>query len=111
MKKTARLFLDSPARNLLFLAAILQLAVAISLFTIGRLGIAPNKIDDHGLLSTALRDGTDYDRDANKSVEILKQSGVRAWLLTNYEGHVKLYSLCYLVLGPLVGNNIISAEP
>jgi hypothetical protein len=111
MKKTARLFFDSPARNLLLVAAILQLTVVLSLFTIGRLGVAPNKIDERGLLTEALRDSRDYDRDASKSVEILKQSGVRAWLFASYNAHVKLYSLSYLVFGPLVGNNILSAEP
>src|SRR5881394_2015633 len=111
MKKTARLFFDSPARNLLLLAAILQLTVVLGLFTMGRLGVAPDKIDDHGLLRKGVRDARDYDRDASQSVEILKQSGVRAWLFARYNAHVKLYSLSYLVLGPLVGNNILSAEP
>jgi len=111
MKKTARLFFDSPARNLLLVAAILQLTVVLGLFTMGRLGVAPNKIDEHGLLRKALRDARDYDRDANMAVEILKQSGVRAWLFAGHSAHVKLYSLSYLVFGPLVGNNILSAEP
>jgi len=110
MKKTATLFFDLPARNLLVIAAILQLTVVLSLFTMGRLGVAPNKIDAHGVLRTALRDARDYDRDATKSVELLKQYKVRAWF-ASYDAHVKLYSLCYLVFGPLVGNNILSAEP
>jgi hypothetical protein len=111
MKKTARVFFNSPARNLLLLAAILQLTVALGLFTMGRLGVAPNQIDDHGLLRKVVPDSRDYDRDANTAVEILKQSGVRAWLFAGHNAHVKLYSLSYLVFGPLVGNNILGAEP
>jgi hypothetical protein len=111
MIKPARLFFESPARNLLLFAAILQLIIVLGLFTVGRLGVAPNQIDDHGLLRKIVPDARDYHRDANISVEILKHSGVRAWLLTPYNAHVKFYSLSYLVFGPLVGNNILSAEP
>ena len=111
MKKTARLFFDSPARNLLLVAAILQLTVVLSLFTIGRLGVVPNKIDERGLLWTALPDTRDYDRQVKDSVVVLKNSGVRAWLFTKHSAHIKLYSLGYLVFGSLVGNNILSAEP
>ena len=111
MKKIGRLFFDSPARNLLLVAAILQLTVVLSLFTIGRLGLAPNKIDERGLLSTALPDTRDYDRQTKDSVIVFKNLGVKAWLFANQSAHIKLYSLCYLVLGPLVGNNILSAEP
>src|SRR3954447_15002264 len=111
MKKTARLFFDSPARNLLLVAAILQLTVVLGLFTMGRLGIAPNKIDERGLLSAALPDTRDYDRQANDSVVGFKNLVVQAWLFANRSAHIKLYSLCYLVFGPLVGNNILSAEP
>jgi len=111
MKKIGRLFFDSPARNLLLVAAILQLTVVLSLFTIGRLGFAPNKIDERGLLSTALPDTRDYDRQAKDSVIVFKNLGVQAWLFANQSAHIKLYSLCYLVLGPLVGNNVLSAEP
>ena len=110
MKRTATRFFDLPARNLLVIAAILQFAVVLGLFTMGRLGVAPNKIDDHGLLRAALHDARDYDRAATKAVETLKQCEVRAWLV-GYEAHVKLYSLCYLVFGALLGNNILSAEP
>jgi hypothetical protein len=111
MKKIGRLFFDSPARNLLLVAAILQLTVVLSLFTIGRLGLAPNKIDERGLLSTALPDTRDYDRQTKDSVIVFKNLGAKAWLFANHSAHIKLYSLCYLVFGPLVGNNILSAEP
>jgi hypothetical protein len=111
MKKTARLFFDSPARNLLLVAAILQLTVVLSLFTMGWLGVAPNKIDERGLLVTALPDTREYDRQAKDSVLGLKNLGVPAWLFANRSAHIKLYSLCYLVFGPLVGNNILSVEP
>src|SRR5215831_2867511 len=110
MKKIPRLFFDSPARNLLLLAAILQLAVVLSLFTLGRLGVAPNQIDDRGLLFTALPDARDFDRETRESVDVLKHSGVRAWLSSPQNAHIRLYSLSYLVLGPLVGNNILSGE-
>jgi hypothetical protein len=111
MKKTARLFFDSPGRNLLLVAAILQLTVVLGLFTLGRLAVAPNKIDERGLLATALPDTRDYDRQAKDSVAGLKNLGVQTWLFANRSAHVKLYSLCYLVFGPLVGNNILSVEP
>lgn len=110
MKNPARLFFDLPARKLLVIAAILQLTVVLSLFAMGRLGLVPNTIDDHGLLRVAVPDARDYDRDATKAVEILKQYGVHVWF-ASYDAHLKFYSLCYLVFGPLLGNNILSAEP
>ena len=58
----------------------------------GRLGVAPNQIDEHGLLRVAFRDARDYERDATRAVEILKQYEVRVWFV-RYEAHIKRYSL------------------
>jgi hypothetical protein len=111
MTKLSRLFFDSPARYLLFLAAILQLTLVLGLYTMGRLAVSPKQIDEHGLLTSVFADTQIYQPQATDAVETLKHSGIKAWLLFPADAHVKLYSLSYLVFGPLVGNNIVGAEP
>lgn len=111
MTRISRLFFNSPARYLLFLAAILQLTLVLGLYTIGRLRVLPNQIDESGLLKSAMPDTRTYQNRVIDAVEDLKHSGVRAWLLSRQEAHVKLYSLSYLICAPLFGNNILSAEP
>jgi hypothetical protein len=111
MTKISRLFFQSPARYLLLAAAILQLTVALGLYTMGRLALSPNKIDEHGLLISVLPDTITYQAQATDAVEVLQHAGVKPWLRARYDAHVKIYSLSYLVFGPLVGQNIIGAEP
>jgi hypothetical protein len=111
MTKVSRLFFDSPARYLLLLAAILQLTLVLTIYTMGRLAVSPNKIDERGLLISVLPDTQNYQRQAIDLAETLRYPGVRAWLRAPIDAHVKLYSLAYLVFGPLVGYNIVAAEP
>ena len=107
----SRLFFECPARYLLLTAAILQLTLVLGLYVMGRSAVSPTKIDEHGLLISVLPDTITYQAQATDAVEILKNSGVRSWLRVRVDAHVKLYSLSYLVFGPLVGSNIVGAEP
>lgn len=111
MIKLSRLFFESPARYLLLLAAVVQLTLVLALYTMGRLTVSPNKIDEHGLLISVLPDTITYQAQASDAVEVLKHSGIRAWLAARYDAHVKLYSVSYLLFGPLFGRNILGAEP
>jgi hypothetical protein len=111
MKKISKLFFDSPARYLVLVALILHLALVLTLYSIGRFAVFPRQVDEHGTLIAVLPDGITYQGQAATAVVILTHGGIRPWLGVRFDAHVKLYSLSFLVLGPLLGNNILSAEP
>src|SRR4029077_8506727 len=106
MRKITRLFFACPPQYLLFLAAVLHLTLVLILYSIGRFGVVPSQVDEHGTLIAVLPDGMTYQQEAVAAVEILTHAGIRAWLFAPFSPHLKLYSLSFLILGPLLGNNI-----
>lgn len=111
MRKISRLFFKSPPRYLLLPAAALHLTLVLSLYSIGKFAVFPKHVNEHGALVAILPDTTTYETWASMSTEVLIHQGIRAWFLLPFEAHVKLYSLSFLIFRPLLGYNILGAEP
>lgn len=107
--KRAVVFLADP-RRALAVAAALHLLATLLIFTIGIHGILPQQVDEHGIGEFAL-DGHTYRVQAESLAHRLQQFDFSAWLRDSAPFHVKLYSICFALLGPLLGTNILAAEP
>jgi hypothetical protein len=91
-------------------AAIFHIAVTLTLFGVGRLGVAPQHFDPDGIGEFA-RDSRGHKSNADVLVNLLKQARVGSWVNSPDPLHVKIYSLSMLLIGPLVGSNILAVEP
>jgi hypothetical protein len=111
MQKLSRLFFKSPKRYLLLPAAFLHLTLVVSLYSIGRFAVFPKQVNEHGVLVGVLPDVTTYESLATSAVDVLTHQGIRAWFFAPLDAHIKLYSLAFLIFGPLLGDNILGAEP
>jgi hypothetical protein len=100
----------SPAR-LLIAAAIFHLAVTTAVFGLGRFGLLPGTFNRDGIAVSFAPDGLMFHEGAAELSEILGRGDFGDWIAAHQPFHVKLYSICYALFGPLVGKNIISAEP
>ncbi len=99
----------SPAKALAG-AAIFHIALTLAIFGVGRLGVAPQQFDRDGIGEFA-RDSRVHKSSADLLVNLLKQAQIGSWVNSPDSLHVKIYSLSLLAIGPLVGSNILAAEP
>jgi hypothetical protein len=97
-------------RRLLACAAIFHLAVALSILAVGRTGLLPGTFDRNGIAVSFAPDGIQFQREAARLSETIKHGHFREWFTTPFPFHVKLYSLCFALLGKLFGPTILSAE-
>ncbi|HEX8096789.1 MAG TPA: hypothetical protein VF507_02080 [Pyrinomonadaceae bacterium] len=97
-------------RRALLLAASFHLAATVGVYLTGRLGLLPSVFDRSGIGLFA-SDSLHYQSQAGALADTLKTQGLTAWLAAYLPVHVKLYSLSFALLGPLLGNNILAAEP
>ena len=102
-------FLSHPRRALVA-AGILHLFVAVIIFGVGRFGIFKQQFDQHGIGLFAL-DSYTYRTQADELSKTLLHDGIITWLKAPEQLHVKLYSVCFALFRPLVGANILAAEP
>jgi len=102
---------SSVGKRLLIAAALLHVVLAVGLFSAGRAHIAPGVIDRDGIIGSFAFDSYDYQREAARLVEIFRQVGVTAWVAEPAPLHVKVISIQFVILGPLFGYGILSAEP
>jgi hypothetical protein len=93
----------------LALAAMFHLMFALSVFTVGRLGVA-QQFDRDGIGEFA-SDGHIHKPVMDSLADTLKQGQLGAWISSRETFHVKLFSLAALVMEPLVGSNILTIEP
>lgn len=107
--KRAAAFLADP-RRALAVAAVLHLLITLLIFTVGICRISPEQWDEHGIGEFA-QDGHTYRVQAESLAHRLQQFDLSAWLRDSAPFHVKLYSICFALLGPLLGANILAAEP
>jgi hypothetical protein len=97
-------------RRALAAVAIAHVILTLSVFAIGRLGVAPQKIDRDGIGEFA-RDSRVHKAGVDSLVGLLRQGQIQSWIKSSDPLHVKIYSLCALPLEPLLGNNILAVEP
>ena len=98
-----------PSR-LLCAAALLHFVLAVALYEVGRRAAFPNVIDEHGVVTAVAPDAADFREQAALLSGALRSGEVRYWLGSDYSFHVKLYSVCYALFGPLIGYNVLAAE-
>ena len=91
-------------------AAVFHLILTLGVFCIGRFGLYPQQIDSNGIGEFA-RDGFRFKAEAEMLANTLVQDGLLAWLANPLQIHIKLYSLSFVLLGRLLGSNILVAEP
>ncbi|MGB7923968.1 MAG: hypothetical protein WCF57_12045 [Pyrinomonadaceae bacterium] len=86
------------------------MALALIVYGVGRLALLPAMFDTSGMGIFAT-DGYVYRLEAISLARILTREGIMAWLATPSPFHVKLYSLSFAAFGPVLGFNVLSAEP
>ena len=107
----------SPVRRLnstwryLILAGAIHLALTTAIFLIGHFRLMPNTFNEDGIGITFAIDGKTYHQVAVNLVTEWQQHGFNAWLETKAPLHSRLHSLSFMIFGPLLGYNILSAEP
>ncbi len=92
-------------------AAILHLVLSLTVYGLGRSARLPGTFDGDGVAVAFASDGVRYRADAAALSEALWRGEVRFWVGADHPFHVKLYSLCFALFGPLLGYNIVGAEP
>lgn len=101
----------SSGRRLVAAAAVLHVALAVTLFWAGRAQIVPSFLDRDGIMESFAFDSYEYQRGAVRLAGILKESGLRAWAAEPEPAHVKLIAIQFALLSPLFGYSTLSAEP
>lgn len=97
--------------RLLCAAAVLHLTLSAAVFALGRYSVFPAVFDANGVAVAFAPDGVRYRADAAALSEILRSGELRAWLAADRPLHVKLYSVCFALFGPLSGYNVLGAWP
>jgi len=108
LSQTTRVLLRP--RVALAAAAIFHLAVTLIVFGVGRFGLLPQQIDQDGIGQFA-RDGYLFLDDTEFLAHTLMQDGLKAWLASPLQIHIKAYSISFVLLRPVLGKNILVAEP
>jgi hypothetical protein len=85
--------------------------IVFAIFLIGRLQLFPNSIDRNGIGISFAIDSRFYQIEASVMAGYLQKFQFSEWWAFNSQTHVKLYSLAFALFGPVLGFNIISAEP
>ena len=97
--------------RLLLAAAVLHVAVVLTIYSAGRLQLLPDTFDVNGIGVSFAIDSRSYRIEATEMSDLLHQARFSDWISYNSQFHVKLYSLSFALLGPVFGFNILSAEP
>ena len=98
-------------RRFLAAAAIWHVTFVLAVFVIGRAQLAPQTFDRNGIGLSFAIDARSYRIEAENMARLMRQARGRDWAAYNASFHVKLYSLSFAVVGGLVGENILAAEP
>jgi hypothetical protein len=113
MKKTIPILkasLQAHPRRVLIVAAVLHLAVSISIFAIGRTQLMPSQFDRNGVGQFA-SDGLFYQEDIVTLTDKLKKQGPVVWLQSVAALHVKFYSLSHFLFSHWMGPSVLTIEP
>jgi len=95
----------------LAIPAVLHLLVVGAMYLIGRSQLIPATLDTNGIGISFAIDSRFYRIEASEMASHLFLRHFNEWWAFNAQPHVKLYSLSFAIFGPLLGFNILSAEP
>ena len=98
-------------RRLLIAAAIFHLVVTVSIYGLGRYAVLPGTFDTNGIAVSFAPDGIKLREETAKLSDDLARGQIRHWFIAASPLHLKLYSVCFALLGPWFGSTILSAEP
>jgi hypothetical protein len=97
-------------RHAIIAAAILHVLFTATVFSVGRLGLFPSQINRDGIGEFA-RDGKEFRDQANWLADALIRREVVSWVNHSATFHVKVYSLDFVLMRPLLGSSILGVEP
>ena len=102
--------------HLILAAASLHLLLTTLIYLTGRFALWPQMFDPHGIGILFAADCIGYRVESVSLIRTLFHQGIIDWLMASSEYlinpfHLKIYSLSFAALGPLVGYNILAAEP
>ncbi|MBD0327392.1 MAG: glycosyltransferase family 39 protein, partial [Pyrinomonadaceae bacterium] len=99
------------ARYLLLAAAVLHLALTITIALAGRFALLSGLFDENGISGAFAFDSFLYRRKSIELVDALMRGSFGDWFYAPLPLHVKLYSLSFAVLSPLFSFTMLSVEP
>jgi hypothetical protein len=97
--------------RLLCAAALIHLALSVTIYGLGHYAWFPGAFDADGVAIAFASDGVRYRADAEALSESLRRGEIRYWVGADHPFHVKLYSICFALFGKWLGYNIVGAEP
>lgn len=97
--------------QVLLIAIVIHLCLALSIYLIARLSLFPDVVDQHGIIVPLAQDSVEYLNDIDSLVGLLYSKDVGGWATALAPLHVKIHSLSFAVLAPVFGLTIVSAEP
>ena len=100
-----------PLSCYLIAAAVFHLFFTLTIYLIGRFALLPSMFDVNGTGIFFATDSFVYRAESISLTGILTRDGVAAWLATPAPFHVRAYSLSFAAFGPVLGFNVLSAEP
>ncbi|HWN09385.1 MAG TPA: hypothetical protein VNO50_09010 [Pyrinomonadaceae bacterium] len=97
-------------RRLLIAAAIFHLIVTLSIFVVGRSRAFPSTFDVNGIAFPHDSDGVEAREEIMRLGATLVRGEIREWIYSPAPFHLKLFSICFALPGPLP-KTILSAAP
>ena len=97
--------------RLLCAAAVLHVVLSVVVYAFGRAAVSPATFDENGVALSFASDGVRYRADAAALGESLRRGDFGAWASADKPFHVKLYAVSFVLFGPLLGYNVLGAEP
>jgi 4-amino-4-deoxy-L-arabinose transferase-like glycosyltransferase len=107
----SNLQLPSNLRRCLIAAGLFHVLATIAIFLSGHFRLLPNTFDTYGTGISFAIDAATYRSLVAEMAGALHSSGLAAWIALPAPLHCRIYSLSFAVLGPIVGYNILAAEP
>ncbi len=98
-------------RQLVIIASVLHVFLAICLFIVGRAEISPTLVDRNGIMASFAFDSYVYRDGAISLAEFLQKGRIMDWATAAQPIHVKFLAIPSALLGPILGFNTLSAEP
>lgn len=95
----------------LIAAALFHVALTITVFLIGYFKLIPSVFNEFGVGIGFAADAMPYRNLANEVAVRWHTEGIGIWLDTPSPLHLRLHTVVFHFLGPLLGYNILAAEP
>ena len=97
--------------RLLLVAALFHVLLTTAVFVVGRKQLMPSAFDVNGTAISIAPDAVEFLKDAQILGDSLRQGHLNDWIRAQYSFHLKVYSISFAILDPLIGANVLTAEP